>query len=71
MSDKLEDIILLGLRHNKRMGIKPGTQLDIAHHFGLSHPYVHQLIYGKMSDTECTRKRIKEICNYVGVDLKR
>ncbi|KRL01346.1 hypothetical protein FC81_GL001490 [Liquorilactobacillus capillatus DSM 19910] len=53
------------------MGIKPGTQLDIAHHFGLSHPYVHQLIYGKMSDTECTRKRIKEICNYVGVDLKR
>ena len=67
MAQKLEDMIMLALRRNKRLGIKPGSQTDIAYYFGLLRPYVHQLINGKVANTEATRKRVREIYDYVGV----
>ena len=67
MEYDLTDAILLGLKRNKRMKLKPSSQSDIADHFGLSKPYVNQLINGRVVPTENTDEWIKKICLYVGI----
>lgn len=66
MTYELSDAILLCLKRNKRMGIRPSSQSDIANHFGLSKPYVNQLINGRVADSENTRNWLNKIRNYVG-----
>ncbi|GAJ25305.1 hypothetical protein JCM15457_164 [Liquorilactobacillus sucicola DSM 21376 = JCM 15457] len=68
MSYELADTILICLKRNKRMGIKPNSQTDIANHFGLSKPYVNQLINGRVANSINTKKRLDEIKKYVGID---
>ncbi|KRL99908.1 hypothetical protein [Liquorilactobacillus satsumensis] len=68
MTYELSDAILLCLKRNKRMGIRPSSQSDIANHFGLSKPYVNQLINGRVADSENTRNWLNKIRNYVGVN---
>ncbi|KRL04680.1 hypothetical protein [Liquorilactobacillus oeni] len=68
MKYELSDAILLCLKRNKRMGIKPSSQSDIANHFGLSKPYVNQLINGRVADSENTRKWLTQIRDYAGTN---
>ncbi|WP_311407070.1 XRE family transcriptional regulator [Liquorilactobacillus uvarum] len=70
MTRELEELVIIGLKRNKRLGLKPSSQTDVARHFGLSNPYVNRLITGKAADTENTKKRINEICGYIGVTEK-
>lgn len=67
MEYDLTDAILLSLKRNKRMKLKPSSQSDIADHFGLSKPYVNQLINGRVAPTENTDEWIKKICIYAGM----
>ncbi|KRL38683.1 hypothetical protein [Liquorilactobacillus uvarum] len=68
MSYEFADAILICLKRNKRMGIKPSSQTDIANHFGLSKPYVNQLINGRVANSVNTKERLNEIKRYVGMD---
>ncbi|KRM83721.1 hypothetical protein [Liquorilactobacillus vini] len=68
MSFEFADAVVLCLKRNKRLGIKPSSQTEIAEHFGLSKPYINQLINGNVANTDNTRHWIKEIKKYVGVD---
>ena len=68
MTYELSDAILLCLKRNKRMGIKPSSQSDIANHFGLSKPDVNQLINGRVADSENTKKWLIRIRDYTGVN---
>ncbi|WP_057745008.1 helix-turn-helix domain-containing protein [Liquorilactobacillus capillatus] len=68
MSYEFADAILVCLKRNKRMGIKPSSQTDIANYFGLSKPYVNQLINGRVANSANTKKRLAEIKKYVGMN---
>jgi predicted XRE-type DNA-binding protein len=68
MSLEFSDAVVLCLKRNKRLGVKPASQTDIAEHFGLSKPYVNQLINGNVADTANTRHWTEEIKKYVGFD---
>ncbi|KRM07655.1 MAG: XRE family transcriptional regulator [Liquorilactobacillus ghanensis] len=68
MNYEISDAILLCLKRNKRLGIKPSSQTDIADHFGLSKPYVNQLINGHVADSANTRQRLAAIKQYVGME---
>ncbi|WP_281164881.1 XRE family transcriptional regulator [Liquorilactobacillus sicerae] len=68
MSFEFADAVVLCLKRNKRLGIKPSSQTEIAEHFGLSKPYVNQLINGNVANTANTRHWIEEIKKYVEID---
>ncbi|KRL40079.1 MAG: XRE family transcriptional regulator [Liquorilactobacillus nagelii] len=68
MNYEFSDAIMLCLKRNKRLGVKPSSQSDIADHFGLSKPYVNQLINGHVTDSANTRQRLVEIKKYVGME---
>lgn len=68
MNYEFSDAIMLCLKRNKRLGVKPSSQSDIADHFSLSKPYVNQLINGHVTDSANTRQRLVEIKKYVGME---
>lgn len=38
MARELEELVVIGLKRNKRLGLEPRSQTDVARHFGLSNP---------------------------------
>ncbi|WP_419038530.1 XRE family transcriptional regulator [Ligilactobacillus animalis] len=60
--------ITVQLMRNKRAGLKPTTQADIAKHFGLSRMYVSTVINEVQSGKKSDEWRVK-FAEYAGMEV--